>query len=461
MKNLFSVLVIALISINVLNAQTTEALTNSTIIKMVKAKLSDDLILDEINNSKVNFSLSPDSIKILSEKSVSSRVIEAMKNASGLTTSVVESTIAISSQRATEQLKDTLKVSELKEAASVRKEVLTQTAIAQNKDTLNEPVKAQLKSEAQVKKESVMEKIAVGMNNTTPAEKASISVDAVSYVIPLQELMTFFDIEFNALAGVIEEWDKHVRNSIDKGNQIKEKILLLEKELADKKNADSKGFTPEIILLKSTLSQYRESYKEFKNSMVTEGLGIVKEIENIGSKSDQSINKKFGDISQVVKKRDPEPSVSEIPKSITISDQKISDNIVYHIAPVTEILYCYKNQIVSIRDIIERWNVRVTEINKKDAELSRQFEPLNKELISLQQNPKVNKAEISALKKQCANIDKERKLITKQMRDDSKELSGSLAQICKEVQSSVEERFKDIIEDIKYSYQDNYTYRDI
>jgi hypothetical protein len=460
MRNLLSVLVIAMVSINFLNAQTTEALTNSTIIKMVKAKLSDDLILDEISNSKVSFNLSPDSIKFLSEKSVSSRVIEAMKNAGGMTTSAVETTIALSPQPAPVQLKDTLKEPLLKESATVSKEVFTQTEIAQKKDTLYNPVKEKVKSDTLAIKDLIKEKV-LPEGNIKPADKSTISVNAVSYVIPLEELMTFFDIQFNSLAAIIEGWDKQVRNSIEKGDQIKEKILLVEKELADKKNADAKGFTPEIILLKSTLSQYRESYKEFENIMVTEGLRIIKEIENTGSETDQSINKKFGEVSQVVKKRDPEPSVSEIPKSITISIKKISDNVVNHIAPVTEMLFCYRNQIVSIKAIIELWNVKVTEINKLDTELSRQFEPLNKELISLQQNPKVNKDEISALKKQCSNIEKERKNLTKQMRSDSKELSGSLTQICKEVQSSVKERFRDIIENVKYSYQDNFTYRDI
>jgi hypothetical protein len=86
---------------------------------------------------------------------------------------------------------------------------------------------------------------------------------------------------------------------------------------------------------------------------------------------------------------------------------------------------------------------------------------LEKELKNLQLNAKANKEAISALKKQCTNIEKERKLLSRQMGNDSKELSAFLGVICKEAQSSVKERLSDIIENIKYSYQDNFTYRDI
>jgi len=61
--------------------QATEILTNSSIIKMVKSNLSDDLIINVINSSTVNFNTSIDSIISLSSQNVSSPVIKAMKNA--------------------------------------------------------------------------------------------------------------------------------------------------------------------------------------------------------------------------------------------------------------------------------------------------------------------------------------------------------------------------------------------
>lgn len=461
MKKLVSVLLIVLFVVNYLSAQSSEALTNSTIIKMVKAKLSDDLIIDEINSSRVNFNVSIDAIKYLSDENVSSGIIQAMKTANTPQTSTSETTTQTSVQSATVQVKDTPKQPVIKESGSTGIEPPNPSSIVPLKDPLNKPVKEQLITETLPSQKLSKEDIKTEIDNNNLPEKSTISVNAVSYVIPLAELMIFFDNEFSSLAVVIQAWDQRTRNTLEKGKQIREKILQVENEFTDKKNADSRGFTNEIILLKDKLSDYRESYKQFENNMVADGLKIAREFEDIGNKLDRSINNKFTEIGQAVRKTDPDPSVIEIPKSITITKQKIDNNIVNYVAPVTEMLFCYQNEIISLRDIIEQWNIKVMTINKKDSELSKQLEPLEKELINLQLNPKVNKKEISALKKQCTNIEKERKLLTRQMETDSKELSGYLTKICKEVQSSVKERLNDIIENIKYSYQDNFTYRNI
>jgi predicted nucleic acid-binding Zn-ribbon protein len=460
MKKLVSVLVIALLVLNSLHAQTTETLTNSTIIKMVKAKLSDDLIIDQINSSKVNFNVSTDSVKYLSGNNVSNKVIQVMKTVTG-TLILPSGTTTTPPQPANLPVKDTLSQPAPKEPGMTVKEIPSTAATVQLKDTLNTPAKEQRKPETLPSQEAPKGKITPENSNNIQMEEPTISVTAIGYVIPLEELMIFFDNEFKTMSGVIQEWDKQIRISLEKGNQINGKILQVEKELTDKKNSDSRGFTNEIILMKKKLSEYRENNKQFENNMVTDGLKIVKEIDKMGSELDQSINKKFSDVSQLIKRTDPEPSANEIPKSISIPKQKINDNIVKYVAPVSEMLFCYQNEIISLRDIIELWNKKVITINKKDSELSKQLEPLTKELTDLQLNPKVNKEKISALKKQSANIDKERKLLVRQMGSDSKELSGYLTQICKEVQSSVKERLSDIIENIKYSYQDNFTYRDI
>jgi hypothetical protein len=59
---------------------TTDILTNTTIIDLVKSKLSDDIIINIINRSKTNFNLDVDSLIFLSSQYVSSKVIMAMKN---------------------------------------------------------------------------------------------------------------------------------------------------------------------------------------------------------------------------------------------------------------------------------------------------------------------------------------------------------------------------------------------
>ena len=66
-----------------LSAQNSDLLTNSAVLKMVNAKLSDELIIDVIRSSKVNFDLSSASVDELVRQKVSQPVIEAMKAASG------------------------------------------------------------------------------------------------------------------------------------------------------------------------------------------------------------------------------------------------------------------------------------------------------------------------------------------------------------------------------------------
>lgn len=61
-------------------AQEKEVLTNNTVIKMVKAKLSEDVIVNKIKDSKSNFDLSTDGLIKLKEAGVSDNIINVMQN---------------------------------------------------------------------------------------------------------------------------------------------------------------------------------------------------------------------------------------------------------------------------------------------------------------------------------------------------------------------------------------------
>lgn len=63
------------------------ALTNKDVVEMVKAKLSDAVIIDEIHKSPCKFSTSPDDLIALKKAGVSDAVIEAISNAGGATSS--------------------------------------------------------------------------------------------------------------------------------------------------------------------------------------------------------------------------------------------------------------------------------------------------------------------------------------------------------------------------------------
>jgi len=73
-------LIISLFFALSLHAQSSDTLTNSTILRMAKAQLADELIIDVIQSSIVQFDLSEKQLKSLREN-VSDPVIEAMKEA--------------------------------------------------------------------------------------------------------------------------------------------------------------------------------------------------------------------------------------------------------------------------------------------------------------------------------------------------------------------------------------------
>lgn len=61
-------------------AQEREVVTNTTILKMLKAKLSEDIIITKVRNSKTDFDLSTDGLIKLKEAGVSDNIINAMQN---------------------------------------------------------------------------------------------------------------------------------------------------------------------------------------------------------------------------------------------------------------------------------------------------------------------------------------------------------------------------------------------
>ena len=82
---------------------------------------------------------------------------------------------------------------------------------------------------------------------------------------------------------------------------------------------------------------------------------------------------------------------------------------------------------------------------QKDSELKQQLEPLQKELneylATPKQNQKLKKKEIATLKKQCESIEKDRKLLAKQMVSDSDKLSEDLNRVQKSCFSLCVETF--------------------
>jgi hypothetical protein len=478
MKKLVSVILVALFAVNFLHAQTTEALTNTTIIKMVKAKLSDDLIIDEINTSKVNFDLSAGSLTLLSNENVSGKVIQAMKAANAIQNQASSKPIIIPQATPAEPekpaiiqpekplqpqavpVKDNLNQPEPQNTPAVIKETPTPPKTLQLSETAKQPAQVQTNSENSSLKGLSVVSTLTETDNFITIENPAFSITAMSYVNPLTELIPFFNSEFSSLSGSIQEWDKKTRASQDKENQNTLTIKRIEKELTDKKNADAKPFSKEIIELKKNLALSWEKQKTLKKEMILEEKNLIEELTKVSAETDKAIDTKYKEVIKNINSSNPDPSKGENAKTVNIPKQTFNSKVTDHFVPVTMMLVCYQNEIIALQGIIAAWNDKVLGSIQKDADLRNQLEPLQNELTQYmatsKQDQKLKKKEISALKKQCDNIGKERKQLAKQMEDDSGKLAEELTKMKTEVQGVVKERFTDIIENIQHSYQDKF-----
>jgi len=415
MKKHISLILTGLFIAVMVNAQNPETLTNSSVIKMSKANLSDELITDMIQNSPAKFDLSDSALKQLAAEGVSASVIQAMKSTGGASRKPAEKPAPVTEKPAPEPEKKAI-------PASIEKE---QEAVG--------PTAAYIPS-------SVTE---------------TLSVEALNYVAPLTELIRFNETKFKGLETTIIEWDKQVRDYVADVNKVKGQMLQVENELRQKKNADTKAFSGDIASLKGKLGAYRKNYQQSKDIMLKGGDNIVKKLETISGDIVREISKAYSDAGQQVGSSDSDPASGEKPVTVDYTVREINYNAVNYIVFLTDMLAWHQNEIMELNTVINDWNPRVTKIIQDDELLKAQLDPLEKKIQELSSNAKQNKAEISTLKKQVSEIEKSRKKLADKMKDDAKLLAAYIKQMSQKNQDAVEERFTDIIENITYSFQEN------
>jgi uncharacterized coiled-coil DUF342 family protein len=413
MKRTLSIIITGLLVVSFIQAQTSETLTNSAIIKMAKAKLSNELIIDVIQSSTVLFDLSGNAIKNLVSENVSPGVIEAMKTANNAKSSAVKNV-------APAKEKENGKI--VKEAPPV----LTTAEIAD---------------------------IPAAMEQKEAVQPTQV-LDALNYVAPIKELVTFYEKEAKLLDGTITDWDNKIRATLKEVGEINKQITQLESELREKKNADSEGYSSEILTMKKKLSEYRLTYKQLKTKLLTDGQNIAKKLTDMSTEKAHSIGNKYDNVSQLVKSANTDPGAGEKPVTITFTGLDINNRTTYYIAPATEMLVWQQNEINELQKIVEKWNPRIKDIVQKDAELNAKLQPVLDKLEEYKSNTKQYKTEIASLKKQRDELEKERKQLSTQMENDSKALAAYLKTRSEEIQNSVKQRFADIISNINYSYQE-------
>lgn len=405
MKRYISLILTWLLIGAAMNAQDPETLTNSSVIKMSKAKLADELITDMIQNSPVKFDLSPGAIRNLEDEGVSAAVIQAMKAAPDS-----EAETRMSSSAAEKQVT----------APPPRQGYITYGS------SVFEPSKV----------------------------LSTVSLEALNYTAPLTELIKYNEKKINGLETTLAEWDKKVRGYIADINRVKDQMTQVENELRIIKNTDTKAFGGEVTTLKGRLAAYRKNYRQTKDIMIKGGAAIVKNLETMSSDAIRELGKAYSEASQQVGSANTNPSAGEKPVAASYNVMEGNSSCVSYIAYLNEMTVWHQNEIRLLHGLINEWNPRVTSKLIEDAKLKSQMEPIENKIQELGVNQKQNRNEISSLKKQLSEIEKARKKLADQMKDDAKELASSLKQLSQENQKSLEVRFADIIENIAYSFSE-------
>lgn len=503
MRKIVFVFILVCIAAMHLQAQKEEALTNSTIVKMVKAKLSDELIIDEIRNDKVNFDVSQDALKALADQNVSQAVIQAMQAAATSQQATPEplpvTSVAVAAKQSDNQLvtthseplsneSDSLKNEPAAHAnapAGIEPAVMVATVppttdpqpesakpISTKSETPVATVPVQVQEDSKKISASMLspevidpgkltiEESVSGIAVTVIIKKSAFKVNAVSYVKPAKEIITFYNSQFATLADLIIDWDKKLRSSINREAQSNEAINAIQKELTTKKNADARPFSKEIVELKGKQSVAWEKHQQLKTEMLAEGKVLIADLQKISKETENAILSKYKDVSRNIKGAKTDPSAPEIPVPVLIPEQIFNQNVTHFFTPVTMMLVAYQNEIGAFQQTITGWNDKVMNTFRQDSMLRKQLEipqnELNKYLGSDKQTQKQKKKEINALKKQCEAIEKSRKNLASQMETDSGNFADALLKMSEEAKLVAAERYQDIIQSIEYYYKDKF-----
>jgi predicted nucleic acid-binding Zn-ribbon protein len=404
-------IVTALFYITSLSAQTDEILTNSSIIKMVKAKLADELVIDVIQSSKVTFDLSDNAVASLKTDGVSPQVIDVMK-----ATSLLQSNQTIN---------------------KVQTPAVPSTVV-------ETPVTKTVKEEA--KPAPVIKPVSTAFSPE--------GIDALGYVAPVKDLVQFYEDDFNSMDKTVSDWDKTIKSNLADIQEINIHMEQLEADIIRKKNTDARGYSADILALKKKLTDDRTKYKQLKSKMLADGTSYAEKLTSLSEEKVKAIGKKYDDVCSNIKSVDANPALGENPVTVSFETLTINNDVEKYLIPTTELFHWYQNEIMDLRGVIEKWNVKVKEAVQKDALLKKQLEPLEKQMQEYKQNAKQNKNEISGLKKQISGIEKERTMLADRMEDESKQLATFLKESGETIQNSIKERFTDIIENVNYLYHE-------
>ncbi len=453
MKKIFILLVILLIN-GLLFAQADDTLTNRSVIKMTRAKLADELIIDVIRSSVVKFDLSEDGISTLKNETVTEPVIEAMKKAAGTPQAPVSEKPPVPVQEKTQNIPASAVVPAAV-LVPAPAGVFPEPVVSDQKSISTEVV---AKPSAPVEVQNKPKPLTPKQKGKTETIVPPVKIEALKYSIPLKDIVSFHEKEFQDLTNYIIQWDKEIIDTTAAIKQINTDIQLVEIDLTLKKNAATTKYSSQILTLIAKQTFYRSRYKQAINNLMAVGEEITGRLDDIGNEKARSLSNTYGETRQQVKSANANPAIVSTSAPITFPNLRIITNTTKYLVPVTEILNWHQNKIYETREVVKQYNAKVEDLTAKDAELLKQLEPVNRKLDEYGPKSKAFKTEIAALKKQKSGIEKQRKALADQMENDSSQLAEYLKQQISDCQDSLKERFEDIIMNVDYLFKEQLSY---
>ncbi len=450
MKKSIILSLVCVIVTAVVHAQTPEPLTNNSVINMTKANLSDKVIIDMIKSSELNFDLSDEGLKTMAGQGVSSAVLDVMKEASAYA-AAGSVTYKAGPTEEVEKVAEEIPEEEAEEISEEVSEELAEEVVEEPEEEVFEEVAEEVTPSAEVQAE---EPVDLAESGLPPAESTSVTLEALNYVAPLAELIRFNETEFRTLEVNISEWDNQVRTLVADINKVRDQMSMVENELRDKKNADTRTFSADIMALKKKLDIYRKNYQQSKEIMADGGQKIIKKIEAEMAARVRNLSKAYSSTGQMIGSSETDPSAGERLVEFNVGIKEISQATTPYMSYAADMLYWYRNEMTELVRTINEWNPRVSKLLTEDENLRNQLDSIERKIEELKLNSKLNKDEIASLKKQVSTIEKGRKRLAGQMKDDARELASLLKQVSQRNQDSVKERFADIIENTTYSFVD-------
>lgn len=387
--------------------QYNQVLRNSSVLEMSKAKLTDDVIINLIMYSPVQFSIEEDSLALLKKEGVSEVVIEAMEGAENLSRIYrIEYTKADTS--------DLLKVE------SLRPEIYNTEA--------REYIPSQI-SEQDI-------------------------IVTLNYVTPLADLIKFGENEFLTFEREISEWDQKVRIQTGEVYRTKDQMLQTEQELRNLRNSGIDLFGPDIFQNMAILQVYRGNYRFSREALEELGQQIQKWLKTEMNDMSDALASNINSVAQIIGSTDCNPASGEQPSEITISYRRVNESTSDYLVYLTEIMVWYQNWMKELDSLSTDWNPHIKNIVNEDDLLEAQIIPIENRISQLQLNSRQNRKVLSSLKKQVSEIEKARRELQKKMEVDKKNLTALLKEISKTHQTSLKQRFAEIIENIGYTFSE-------